>query len=168
MRVSFFAALVVTVLSFIPCGSATAQITLGQVDDFSLAGSAAGWQEGSASPNQPTHNSGLGLDGISGHLQNVSDGSGSGGRWLMWNDDARWTGDYLASDVSNLLFDFNNVSGNGVEANVRVGFDGLGGWFVSDAVNVADVWGRLHGSRSSLLLTHLHLLVPAISCGEIS
>jgi hypothetical protein len=114
-----------------------AQVNLGQVDDFSAV-SAAGWREGASSANPPTHNNGLGFDGNAGHLQNISDGGGSGGRWLMWNDDARWSGDYLSEGVSSIVFDFNNLSGNGVDANVRIGFDGIGGWFVSNPINIAD------------------------------
>lgn len=116
---------------------AGAQINLGQSDNFS-ATNTAGWREGASSGNPPSHNSGLGFDGLAGHLQNVSDGAGSGGRWLMWNDDARWSGDYLSAGVSSIMFDFNNLSGNDVDANVRIGFDGDGGWFVSDAINVVD------------------------------
>ncbi|MDB2686304.1 PEP-CTERM sorting domain-containing protein, partial [Mariniblastus sp.] len=64
---------------------------------------------------------------------------GSGGRWQMWNDDVRWQGDYQAAGVSQITFDFDNVSGNGTDANLRIGLFGSGGgWFVSDAINVAD------------------------------
>ena len=115
-----------------------AQITTGQVDDFSIA-SAAGWVEGGSSPNPPIQNTGLGFDGLPGHLQNESDGAGSGGRWHMWNDDVRWTGDYVAAGVSNISFDFDNRSGNGTAANIRIGLNSDdGGWFVSNAINIAD------------------------------
>ena len=131
---AFAAALVFVGLS----NYSDAQITAGQVDDFSIA-SAAGWVEGGNSANPPIQNTGLGFDGLPGHLQNESDGAGSGGRWHMWNDDARWGGDYLAAGVSNISFDFDNRSGNGTAANVRIGLNSTdGGWFVSNAINIAD------------------------------
>lgn len=137
MKIRSFATFLIVAL-VATAGVSNAQITFGLVDDFSVAGDSADWVEGGNSPNAPEQNSGLGLDGLAGHLQNVSDGGGSGGRWHMWNDDARWSGDYLSAGVSQISFDFDNRSGNGVDANVRIGLNGVGGWFVSDAINVAD------------------------------
>lgn len=144
-------AVALTILCVAP---ANGQISLGQVDDFTVA-SAAGWSEGGASPNPPVHNSGLGLDGIAGHLQNISDGAGSGGRWLMFNDDTRWTGDYLAADVDAIELDFDNQSGNGTDANVRIALNGVGGWFVSDSFLVTDGSGWDTFRFDLLDLSHL-------------
>ena len=136
MRVLVFAIAAAFILTGLNQNS-NAQIVSGLIDDFSFADS-MGWQEGSASPNAPTQNSGLGLDGLPGHLQNISDGGGSGGRWQMWNEDARWQGDYSAADVVGIALDFDNVSDNGTDANLRVGLFGDGGWFVSEANNISD------------------------------
>lgn len=124
-------------LIFLCVSQSDAQITAGTIDTFSAA-SADGWTEGNNSPNQPTQNAGLGFDGLAGHLQNISDGGGSGGRWLMLNDDARWTGDYLSAGVSSIALDFDNRSNNGTAANLRIALDGPGGWFISDDFVVAD------------------------------
>jgi hypothetical protein len=134
--------------------SANAQITNGTIDDFTAA-SVAGWSEGNQSPNPPAHDSGLGLDGLAGHLLNTSDGSGAGGRWLMFNNDARWTGDYVAAGVSELFLDFDNRSGNGTAANVRVALNGGGGWFASDDIFVADGSGWQELGFDLLSLSHV-------------
>lgn len=144
-------AVALTILSVAP---ANGQITLGQVDDFTAA-SAAGWTNGGASPNPPTHNTGLGLDGIAGHLQETSDGAGSGGRLLLFNDDARWTGDYFGAGVEGIQLDFDNRSGNGTDANLRVAFNGAGGWFISDDILVADGSGWQTLGFDLLSLNHL-------------
>ena len=134
--------------------SADAQITLGQVDDFTAV-SADGWSEGGASPNPPVHDSGLGLDGIAGHLANTSDGAGSGGRWLMFNTDARWGGDYVTAGVGQIFLDVDNRSGNGTAANLRVAFLGAGGWFISNDFVVADGSGWQQTSFDLNALNHL-------------
>ncbi len=152
MSISLTAAFIL--VSLTKCSDA--QIEARQVDDFSIIGSAAGWVEGGNSPNAPIQNVGLGLDGLAGHLQNESDGSGAGGRWHTWNDDARWSGDYLAAGVSSISFDFDNVSGNGTDAFIRIGLNSSdGGWFTSEAINVVDGsgWQSLNFDLSSL--THV-------------
>ena len=129
----------------------SAQIQWGNVDDFTAV-SAAGWSEGNPSPNPPVHNAGPGLDGAAGHLQNVSDGAGQGGRWLMFNSDPRWTGDYTAAGVDKIIIDFDNRSGNGVDANLRIALNGGGGWFLSNDIQIADGsgWQRHHFDLLSL------------------
>ena len=151
---SSFALICFIAAATIASSSANAQITLGQVDDFTAV-SDAGWSEGGASPNPPAHDSGLGLDGIAGHLSNTSDGAGAGGRWLMFNTDARWTGDYISAGVDQLLIDFDNRSGNGTAANFRVAFNGDGGWFISDDFIVADGAGWQQTSFDLNALNHL-------------
>ena len=140
------------VLAFLP--TAHGQISLGQVDDFSAV-SNGGWFEGASSPNQPVHDIGLGPDGVAGHLQNISDGGGSGGRWLMLNSQPRWQGDYLSAGVNATLIDFDNRSGNGTDGNYRVAFNGIGGWFISDDFLVADGTGWQQGVFDLASLSHL-------------
>ena len=153
MRVLIFVVATALILTGLNQNS-SAQIISGQVDDFSLA-DAMGWQEGSASPNPPTQNFGLGLDGLPGHLQNVSDGSGAGGRWQMWNEDTRWQGNYSAANIVEIALDFENVSGNGTDANLRIGLFGNGGWFVSGANNVSDGSGWQNFSFDLADLNHV-------------
>ena len=134
--------------------TAQGQISLGQVDDFSAV-SNAGWTEGNSSPNPPVHDIGPGLDGLAGHLQNSSTSLGPGGRWLAFNSDPRWQGDYLSAGVVTILIDFDNRSGNGTDGNFRVAFNGSGGWFVSDDFLVADGAGWQQGSFDLASLSHL-------------
>ena len=120
-----------------------AQITAGLIDDFSSPGS-FGFIEGGASPNPPAQISDPGLDGLPGVLQNISDGSGSGGRWQMRNNDLRYTGDYVAAGIESIVFDFDNLSADadsGSVANLRIGFEGDGGFFASDALVIDNTLG---------------------------
>ena len=151
-NVSVFVFAVCAVLAFSP--TAHGQISLGQVDDFSAV-SNGGWFEGASSPNQPVHDIGLGPDGVAGHLQNISDGGGSGGRWLMLNSQPRWQGDYLSAGVNAILIDFDNRSGNGTDGNYRVAFNGIGGWFISDDFLVADGTGWQQGVFELASLSHV-------------
>ncbi len=121
-------------------------VTLASLNTFT-AGS-EGWAEGGASPNPPAQATGPGRDGGAGFLQNDSDASGSGGRQLMWNDSAAWTGNYLAAGISAVSFWVNNLSAGGTGLSLRVAFGGPGGWFVSAPRTVAssapaDAWTRL-------------------------
>ena len=122
---------------------ADAQITAGLIDNFSSPGS-FGFMEGGASPNPPAQISDPGLDGLPGVLQNISDGSGAGGRWQMRNNDLRYTGDYVAAGIESIVFDFDNLSADtdsGAIANLRIGFQGNGGAFVSDALVIDNTPG---------------------------
>jgi len=140
-------------MAFLCAAPTTGQISLGTVDDFTIA-STNGWTHGGFS-NLPTHNTGAGLDGLAGHLQNISDGAGSGGRWFTFNSDARWMGDYVSAGVSVLEFDFDNRSGNGTGANLRIALNGPGGWFISDDMLVADGTGWQTMGFDLLALNHL-------------
>ena len=152
-NVSVFVFAVCAVLAFSP--TAHGQISLGQVDDFSAV-SNAGWVEGPSSPNPPVHDIGVGLDGLAGHLQNISQGFGSNGsRWLTFNSETRWQGDYLSAGVNAILVDFDNRSGNGTAGNFRVAFLGSGGWFISDDFLVADGTGWQQGVFELASLSHV-------------
>ena len=132
--------------------SAHGQFTLGQVDDFSAVTN-GGWSEGGNSPNQPVHDIGLGPDGLAGHLRNVSTGFQAGGRWQMFNFQARWLGDY--SGINAITIDFDNRSGNGTDGNFRIAFFGSGGTFISDDFLVADGAGWQQGVFDLATLSHL-------------
>ena len=118
--------------------SLPADIVNGQVDAFT-SGTADGWREGAQSPNPPAFDNGNGSDGLAGHLMNISGGGGgAGSRQLMWNDDSRWQGNYFGAGVSSIQVFADNRSGNGNDFNLRLAFDGPGGWFVTDAFALAD------------------------------
>ena len=153
VKIALAIALAVGISSF-ASHTVSADVVLGQVDDFS-GGTADDWVEGGASPNPPTHNSGTGPDGAAGHLQNAADGAGSGGRLLMWNDDNRWQGNYITAGVPGINFAADNRSGNGTQMNLRIGMFGGGGWFVSNAVALADGSGWTDISYDLSSLTHV-------------
>ena len=88
-------AFAVAAIFVLPTQNLSADVVLGQVDDFS-GGTSDQWVEGGASANPPVFNNGAGADGAAGHLENTADGAGNSGRMLMWNDDNRWQGDYMA------------------------------------------------------------------------
>jgi len=108
-------------------------VTLGTIQDFS--GGLGGWDEGGPSPNPPTIVTGGGPDG-SDHLQNISGGSGPGSRLAMFNTSSTWSGDYLAAGANFISLDARNSS-SGTVINLRIAFNGPGGWFASDPVALA-------------------------------
>ncbi len=119
---------------FFVAPNANAQISLSQINTFDL--DVEGWAEGNPSPNPPMFDPGSGFDGLPGHLSNLSGGgAGAGSRMVMFNDDPDWSGDYTVAGVTgiNLYADNRGAS----DLHLRVGFNGDGGWFVSDAQLVA-------------------------------
>jgi len=126
--------------SVLGIGTASAVISLASHDTF--AADVENWQEGNPSPNPPTHSANPSWDGNPGYLINTSDGSGQGGRFVMWNDDAEWTGDYTGAGVTSLGMWIDNRSGSIAGGNtaipVRVALNGPGGWFMSDSIVVSD------------------------------
>lgn len=143
MTWKIFSLLAAFTFTIVLARSAEAQVAAGLIDDFSSPGS-FGFIEGGASPNPPMQISALGGDGLPGVLQNISDGAGAGGRWLMRNTAARYTGDYTAAGIESILFDFDNLSADtdsGAIANLRIGFLGDGGFFVSDALVIDNTPG---------------------------
>jgi len=128
-------------LTCLLANTSSAQIALGQVDDFSVAGDALGWVQGGSSATPPAHNIGLGPDGSAGHLEVVSGALGQP-RLLFWNQ-TQWTGDYTSAGVSRIrLFADNRSSagaGGGADINLRLALRGPSNdWYVTDAVPLAD------------------------------
>ncbi len=132
-------------------------VSLGLVDDFPA--DVLGWAEGGGSPTPPTWIAAGGPDGTS-HLQNNSDGRGSGGKMVMWND-AQWTGDYLVAGVTRINLFADNRSGSGQVIDLRLAFNGPGGWFVTPAAPIVDTlfgvdeWQFLTFDLSAAGLTHV-------------
>lgn len=93
-----------------------------------------GWQIGSAGV-QPTQVSGTGPDSQIGYLSHLSDGGTANGKWLMWNDQPRWQGNYTVAGVTGISLAA-NVSSGSDPVSMRIAFDGPGGWFSSSPVSV--------------------------------
>jgi hypothetical protein len=116
---------------------AAAQITTASIDRFST--SSASWAVGSAGI-QPTFNGGTSFDGQPGFLRHFSDGTGPNGRFIMWNEQPKWLGNYTAAGVGSITMMVDGVSGT--NTSLYIGFDGPGGWFRSSPQTVvtADNW----------------------------
>ncbi len=108
----------------------TYAVTLFQVDDFSIG--TAGWVEGNPSPNPPIA-TGIGTDGSAFLRNDSSGGGGPGSRMAMFND-LQWTGDYIESGISAIQLEAGTFGPDTI--NLRLAFNGAGGWFTTDAVQI--------------------------------
>ena len=79
---------------------------------------------------------------------------------MMWND-AQWTGDYLVAGVTRINLFADNRSGSGQVIDLRLAFNGPGGWFVTPAAPIDDTmfggdeWQFLTFDVSAAGLTHV-------------
>ena len=128
-----------------------ADISLSSRDTF--AETNEGWQIGAAGI-QPTQVSQPGPDGQSGYLSHFSDGGSANGKWLMWNDGARWQGNYAAAGVTGISLAA-TVSAGGSPVDMRVAFDGPGGWFFSSPLSIGAGWSTYSFSLSQSDFTHV-------------
>jgi len=126
-------------------------ISTSSLDTF--AATNEGWQIGGAGV-QPTQVSGTGPDSQIGYLSHFSDGGGSQGKWLMWNDQPRWQGDYTAAGVTGISLAA-NVSSGSSPVSMRIAFDGPGGWFASSPVSVGGGWNTYSFSLTQAGFTHV-------------
>lgn len=126
-------------------------ISTSSLDTF--AATNEGWQIGGAGV-QPTQVSGSGPDSQIGYLSHFSDGGGSQGKWLMWNDQTRWQGDYTAAGVTGISLAA-NVSSGSSPVSMRIAFDGPGGWFASSPVSVSGGWNTYSFSLTQAGFTHV-------------
>lgn len=126
-------------------------ISISSLDTF--AATNEGWQIGGAGV-QPTQVSGTGPDSQIGYLSHFSDGGGSQGKWLMWNDQPRWQGDYTAAGVTGISLAA-NVSSGSSPVSMRIAFDGPGGWFASSSVSVGGGWNTYSFSLTQADFTHV-------------
>lgn len=125
-----------TMIAALLAVDARAAISLSSQDTF--AATNEGWQIGGAGM-QPTQVSQPGPDGQTGYLSHLSDGSTSNGKWLMWNDGARWQGNYPSAGVTGISLTA-NVSAGSSPVSMRIAFDGPGGWFYSSPLSVGSGW----------------------------
>lgn len=126
-------------------------ISLSSLDTFATTNE--GWKIGSAGI-QPAQIAALGPDGQVGYLSHLSDGGGANGKWLMWNDGAKWQGNYTAAGVTGISLAANASSGSS-PVSMRIGFDGPGGWFHSVPVSVAGGWNTYSFALTQPDFTHV-------------
>ena len=126
-------------------------ISTSSLDTF--AATNEGWQIGGAGV-QPTQVSGTGPDSQIGYLSHLSDGGGANGKWLMWNDQSRWQGNYTVAGVTGISLAA-NVSSGSSPVSMRIAFDGPGGWFSSSPVSVGGGWNTYSFSITQADFSHV-------------
>lgn len=110
-----------------------AAVTLNQHESFSGVHE---WDSGNPNPNPPVIqvDSGPAGGGDSALRVTANGGSGAGGKLLVFNE-TTWAGDYSNQGIVNLALDLRN--GGSTTLQIRVAFNGPGGWFVTPARPVA-------------------------------
>ena len=104
-------------------------VMLSLTDDFE-DGTTMGWGHGKPSPNPPVVIPTGGPDGNDAYLKIAATGGfGAGSRLLALNTQ-QWNGDYLSAGINTIAADVRNPGSTPLE--LRVAFNGSGGWFVSD------------------------------------
>lgn len=137
-----------------------------QVDDFQ-DGTTMGWREGNVSPNPPTNVADGGPAGVGdSYVQNISSGSpGAGGRWVMFSN-AQWTGNYLATSVSQIDMDLANFGASA--RSMRIAIEGDPGQRAGSAnAEVIPADGQWHHVTFGLSAADLTVFAGASSVSEI-
>ena len=97
-----------------------AQPALGLINDFE-DGSLSGWRKGNANNNPNIIESG-GPGGVDdAFLRLISDGSQSGGKWIIYNTTNDWTGDWIEAGVVSLQMNVRNNSNMEVTMRLALG-----------------------------------------------
>ncbi|MFN3191364.1 MAG: PEP-CTERM sorting domain-containing protein [Aureliella sp.] len=119
---------------------ALAEITLSSTDEFETG--VEGWTKGASASLPPEWLGTPGWNGENGYLRSQSDGSGNSGRQLLWTEDSDWIGNYLSPSngpaVGGIEYWADNRSGTQTDLQLRLAFDGAGGWFVSEPILLRD------------------------------
>ena len=123
------------------CSLATAAV-VDSIDDFQ-DGSVHDWSHAAISPNPPTNEADVGLTGIGDNALRVHShgGGGPGSRWIAFNAESDWTGDYIAAGINRIEADVNNIGPNTLNLRVAIGtgaspLPGISA-AVTDAVTIA-------------------------------
>lgn len=124
----------------ISCEVTHAAVTLNQLETFS---GIPDWTSGNPNPNPPVIQLDSGPLGAGDNALRVTSngGSGAGGKLLVFNTTA-WSGDYVGAGVLGLTLDLRN--GGTTTLQVRLAFNGPGGWFVTPANPVLAFSGWNH------------------------
>ncbi|MBM4022287.1 MAG: hypothetical protein FJ284_08615 [Planctomycetes bacterium] len=146
----------------LPAVDARADISLLSLDTF--AATNEGWKIGGAGI-QPTQVSQPGSDGQTGYLSHLSDGGTANGKWLMWNDGARWQGNYPSAGVTGISLAA-NVSAGSSPVSMRIAFDGPGGWFYSSPLSVGTGWNLYSFPLAQSGFTHVSASGGTASFGD--
>ena len=132
----------------------TGAILIGIVNDFQNS-TVEGWSHGSPSPVPPEPVADAGPNGAGDHALRIFTTGvsfGAGSRYIAFNGNSNWQGDYLATGVTGIRVDINNIGSDALD--LRVAINGPGGWFTSPAVIVAP-GGGWHAELLSLLISDL-------------
>lgn len=107
-------------------------VVLFQLESFD---SPSAWSAGNPHPTPPVIRANAGPTGGGDSSLEISarPGSGAGSRLAAFERDL-WTGDYLGAGVHQLTMDLRNDSLP--ESIIRLGLNGPGGWFVTEAVTL--------------------------------
>lgn len=127
-----------------------AAISTASQDTFTVSN--GGWSIGNNGV-QPTQVTGAGADGQPGYLTHFSDAAGIQGKWLMWNDQPQWLGDYSTAGVTGLEL-WANLSTGTAPADLRIALNGPGGWFYSASQPVTAGWAPLSFELSASGFTY--------------
>lgn len=113
-------ALVVGLMSLLGAGSASAAVTLGQIDTFEDA-TVQGWLVGLPHPAPPSVIATGGPTGADDAFLQVRSfsGGGPGSRLAIFNT-AQWTGDFVAAGVSAISFDLRNFGPSDAVLRLRL------------------------------------------------
>jgi len=115
-------------------------VSMTSIDNF--VSSSESWQVGGAGI-QPVRVASAGPDGQIGYLSHFSDGSSANGKWLMWTEHSDWTGNYTSAGIREISLEAKVSSGTN-PVNLRVAFDGPGGWFYySTPISSGSHWNAL-------------------------
>lgn len=123
-------------IAFLHAGYASA-VSVGQIDTFE-DGTIMGWTMGPNRTGSPVSNVASGGPGGAGDnfLQVVS-GSNGFPRLTVFNDDARWLGDYVAANITAITMDLRNLGATDV--SIRIALRGGLGSFAMTALSNAAV-----------------------------
>ena len=137
-------------------------VSAGHIDDFE-DGTTQDWQEGGASPNPPTNVANGGPDGVDdNYLENVSDGAGAGGKQIIFNTGANWTGDFGTSDINLVRLAVRVDEGSEGPLELRLAFQGTTARFISIEATSVPADGVWH----TVFLPFGEVFMTQIAAGE--
>ena len=112
--------LLLLALCTIITGLLSAQPEIGLINDFE-DNSRSGWSKGNSINNPEIIASGGPSGEDDGFLRLESDGSGSGGKWLIYNTSSAWTGNWSDAGIEFIQMDVRNNSNTEVTMRLALG-----------------------------------------------
>ncbi len=102
-------------------------IAIGNVNEFT-GGSTDGWGTGNPNPNAPYSTN---IEGDDLLIVTSTGVAGPGGRMIVFTTDPLWTGNYLSAGVTAIGVEMGNSDTSVDELEMRIAFNGPGGWWMS-------------------------------------